>query len=141
MTKNRIMKIETILKIADSIREAEKQNGTLEYSLPKNEYREWIPIEQLNYNEDLDKIVLRIRVTEQIKQPTKRLPTIEEVEKWFLDNVPFKIEGKECYQRIISIDKEHSSEILIGDSLYYSIGEFCTYYRHLDGTELYITEN
>ena len=67
------MKIETILKIADSIREAEKQNGTLEYSLPKNEYREWIPIEQLKYNEDLDKIVLRIRVTEQIKQQTKRL--------------------------------------------------------------------
>ena len=131
------MKIETILKIADSIREAEKQNGTLEYYLPKKEYREWIPIVQLNYNEDLDKIVLRIRVTEQIKQPTKRLPTIEEVEKWFLENRVFKGKAAGGMYRISSI--EDKTTILIADA-FRNINEFCTKFTHLDGSELYITE-
>lgn len=72
------------------------------------------------------------------KEPTKRLPTIEEVEQWFLENKVFRYrDGTLC--RIWAIDTD-SSPIGINGG-YKTIKDFCRDFTHLDGTELYITEN
>jgi len=73
-------------------------------------------------------------------QETKRLPTIEEVEKWFLDNRVFKFYKSNNIQRIISFDPNHSEQIIMGNGNYYGIYEFCENFTHLDGSSLYITE-
>ena len=71
-------------------------------------------------------------------ESTKRLPTIEEVEEWFLENKVFKGKTAGGMYRISSI--EDKTTILIADA-YRNINEFCTKFTHLDGSELYITEN
>ena len=83
---------------------------------------------------------VRVRVE---TQPTKRLPTIEEVEKWFLENKVFvyKVANKNILHRIQSFDKRECEidHIQIG-SYWRSIEDFCSEYSHLDGSSLYITE-
>jgi len=73
-------------------------------------------------------------------KPVKRLPTIQEVEQWFLENKVFKIEGQNCLQRIISLDKDHDQQIIIGKQRFIDIEQLCEDFTHLDGTELYINE-
>ena len=77
------------------------------------------------------------------KEPTKRLPTIEEVEEWFLENKVFVRKDTGVYQRILCIDKRWCEirNVNIGEAAWRSIKNFCEEYKHLDGSELYITEN
>lgn len=86
-----------------------------------------------------EKLYARVRVE---KQPTKRLPTIEEVEKWFFENKVFKSNCGRYLQKISSL---HRAPI---NTLYINIGcgsltikDFVSHYKHYNGTELYITEN
>jgi len=77
-------------------------------------------------------------------EPTKRLPTIEEVEKWFLDN---KVFAEKCsfngginptLVRITTL-KKRSCELFIHNE-WYTIEMFYLYFLNIDGSELYITE-
>ena len=78
----------------------------------------------------------RQRIIQQ-KQPKKRLPTIEEVKKWFLENMVFRYkDGMLC--RIFTIDVDSHPIGIDGD--YETIEEFCRNYTHYDGSSLYITE-
>ena len=74
----------------------------------------------------------------------KRLPTIEEVEKWFLEN---KVFAEKCsfngginptLVRITTL-KKRSCELFIHNE-WYTIEMFYLYFLNIDGTELYITE-
>jgi hypothetical protein len=81
-----------------------------------------------------EKLHARVRVE---TQPTKRLPTIEEVKKWFLENRAFRYkDGMLC--RIFTIDVDSHPIGIDGD--YETIEEFCRDYTHYDGSSLYITE-
>ena len=85
----------------------------------------------------------RIRVIgEEKPKPTKRLPTIEEVEKWFLENRVFVYKNTNVLQRIDCFDKnnENSQPVFVG-GLWKGLEKFCADYINLDGSELYITEN
>ena len=73
-------------------------------------------------------------------EPTKRLPTIEEVEKWFLENRVFRFVGTGILFKIQSIDLNHSQQ-QIRITNWYSISDFCIQCEPIDGSELYITEN
>lgn len=74
---------------------------------------------------------------------TKRQPTIEEVEKWFLENMVFILKSSNCMLRITSFTTTpcDSTEeyIFIYDS-WYTIEEFCEHFTHYDGSSLYINE-
>ena len=74
----------------------------------------------------------------------KRLPTIEEVEKWFLEN---KVFAEKCtfngginptLIRITTL-KKRSCELFIHNE-WFTIEMFCKYVLNIDGSELYITE-
>lgn len=72
---------------------------------------------------------------------TKRLPTIEEVEKWFLENKVFLYKGTNTFYRIESFTKhpkQVDKVIYVGE--WNTIKEFCEDHSHYDGSELYITE-
>jgi len=74
-------------------------------------------------------------------EPTKRLPTIEEVEKWFLENKIFLYKSTNTFYRIESFTKhpkQRDKVIYVGE--WYTIKEFCEDHAHYDGSELYITE-
>ena len=73
-------------------------------------------------------------------ESTKRLPTIEEVEEWFLENKVFRFKGTEILFKISSIDLNHPTQ-QIRITNWYSINDFCIQCESLDGSELYITEN
>ena len=73
-------------------------------------------------------------------ESTKRLPTIEEVEQWFLENRVFRFVGTEILFKIQSIDLNHSQQ-QIRITNWYSISDFCIQCEPIDGSELYITEN
>ena len=77
-------------------------------------------------------------------ESTKRLPTIEEVEKWFLEN---KVFAEKCsfngginptLVRITTL-KKRSCELFIHNE-WYTIEMFYMYFLNVDGTELYIPE-
>ena len=71
----------------------------------------------------------------------KRLPTIEEVEQWFLDNNVFIDKENVFYTRIYCFDKtDEIQTIKIGIQGWISVEQFCERYTHYDGSELYITE-
>ena len=75
-------------------------------------------------------------------KPTKRLPTIEEVEKWFMENRVFMYKKNGVYTRIESFDKNDKiTTIKIGTQGWISIDQFVERYCNIDGSELYITEN
>ena len=84
-----------------------------------------------------EKLYARVRVE---KKPTKRLPTIEEVEKWFMRNRVFVFKEMQIIQRIEAIDKNSNENVYVGHD-WISIEEFCELYTHYDGSELYITED
>ena len=69
----------------------------------------------------------------------KRLPTIEEVEQWFLDNKVFKltIQTHGLYRiEMISLEDE---SLRIGERSI-KTEEFCKDFTNYDGSSLYITE-
>ena len=71
----------------------------------------------------------------------KRLPTIQEVEQWFLENRVFSY--KNTRTRISHIDlreSERSKCIYIAD-VWVDIEKLVNDFTHYDGSELYITEN
>lgn len=78
-------------------------------------------------------------------EQTKRLPTIEEVEKWFMDGLVFRenfqnIELKrQTLVTIQSLIPRGSIKLLIVGE-WYTLEQFCNNFTHLDGSELYIIE-
>lgn len=78
-------------------------------------------------------------------ESTKRLPTIEEVEKWFMDGLVFRenfpnIELKrQTLVTIQSLVPRGSIKLLIL-GVWYTLEQFCNNFTHYDGSELYITE-
>lgn len=122
----------------DSIRQTEyiavEKNQYIinEYSHDK---KQWF--EENKCPNGLSKIYHRIRICGK----TKRLPTIEEVEKWFLENKVFVYKETGTYERIMTFQKTHETPICNYDKEWLSIEEFCQLYSNVDGTELYITEN
>ena len=72
-------------------------------------------------------------------KPTKRLPTIEEVEKWFLENRVFRLKSGTGIVRMNGVVLKNN-QIGIGENII-SIDKFCEDFTHYDGSELYITEN
>lgn len=72
------------------------------------------------------------------KQPTKRLPTIEEVTKWFEENRIFKTKNEFRF-RILGVATKATFPIELNRD-HYTIEEFCTKFTDQNGNELYITE-
>ena len=90
--------------------------------------------------EDIDEPYFKLNVEYRIKPtPQKRLPTIEEVEKWFLENRVFKLKlQSHGLYRMETICIEAKSLRIGGRSIL--IDEFCEDFTHYNGSELYITE-
>ena len=84
-----------------------------------------------------EKLHIRVRVE---TQPTKRLPTIEEVEKWFLENRVFVYKDDKAIVRICVISRYSETPIWTTNDDGFTISQFCEQLTHYDGTELYITE-
>ena len=88
-----------------------------------------------------EKLHARVRVE---TQPTKRLPTIEDVEQWFLENKVFFLKEYKCYMRILSFTKypcDYSKEyICLSNQSWVTIEEFCKKFTHCDGSSLYVTD-
>ena len=74
-------------------------------------------------------------------KPTKRLPTIEEVEKWFLENMVFVYQETGVFERIATFDNIRNRCICNFNMGWLTIELFCELYTHYDGSELYITED
>lgn len=77
-------------------------------------------------------------------EQTKRLPTIEEVEQWFLENKVFAEkcsfnDGKNQTLVRITTLKKRSCELFIHNE-WYTVEMFYMYFLNVDGSELYITE-
>ena len=121
---------EALIKHWDVI-QAFKDGETIEYRPLGTEY--WNVDNYQNYD-------FRESYEYRIKpEQTKRLPTIEEVEKWFLENRVFRFLGTEILFKIQSIDLNHSHR-QIRITNWYSISDFCIQCEPIDGSELYITE-
>lgn len=75
-------------------------------------------------------------------ESTKRLPTIEEVEKWFLENKAFIHKKTNVFCRIERVDKSGCEEqVVYIYNEWFTLNKFCKEHNHYDGSELYITEN
>ena len=75
-------------------------------------------------------------------ESTKRLPTIEEVEKWFLENKVFIHKKTNVFCRIERVDKRGWEEqVVYIYNEWFTLNTFCKEHTNYDGTELYITEN
>ena len=75
-------------------------------------------------------------------EPTKRLPTIQEVEKWFLENKVFIHKKTNVFCRIERVDKSGWEEqVVYIYNEWFTLNTFCKEHTHYDGSELYITEN
>lgn len=85
---------------------------------------------------------VRLRIIgEEKPKPTKRLPTIEEVEQWFLENRVFLLKCTNTFYRIESFTKHpKQGDNVIYTGEWYTIKEFCEDHAHYDGSSLYITE-
>ena len=80
----------------------------------------------------------RVRIVEC---QTKRLPTIEEIEHWFLENRVFRFKKTGALTRLKNVDCRRGEERQICDyNIWITIDQFCENYTHYDGSELYITE-
>ena len=91
--------------------------------------------------EDTDEPYFKLNVEYRVKpEQQKRLPTIEEVEKWFMRNRVFVFKEMQIIQRIEAIDKNSNENVYVGHD-WISIELFCELYTHYDGSELYITED
>ena len=74
-------------------------------------------------------------------ESTKRLPTIEEVEQWFLVFIVFRFKKTGALTRLKNVDCRKEEEYQISDiNRWITIEEFCEKYTNYDGSELYITE-
>lgn len=74
-------------------------------------------------------------------EATKRLPTIEEVEQWFLENRVFRFKKTSALTRLQNVDCRKEEEYQISDiNSWITIEEFCEKYTNYDCSELYITE-
>ena len=71
----------------------------------------------------------------------KRLPTIEEVEKWFLENMVFVYKETGVFERIATFDNKRNRCICNFNMEWLTIELFCELYTHYDGSELYVTED
>ena len=75
-------------------------------------------------------------------KPAKRLPTIEEVEQWYLENRVFIYKEKTILHRMQSFDRcNRDGQLLQIGSVWITVKDFCELYTHLDGLDLTITEN
>ena len=93
--------------------------------------------------EDIDEPYFKLNVEYRIKPtPQKRLPTIKEVERWFLENRVFCKKNTSLYLRIKEFDKngEFGTSLLIWEDQWMNIERFCEDFTHYNGSELYITE-
>ena len=104
---------------------------------------------QIQYNDSVPQIwqdttdpQFKLAVEYRVKpEATKRLPTIEEVEKWFLENRVFMDKKNGYYARISCFDKtDQIQTIKTGTQGWISVEKFCEWYNNIDGSELYITE-
>ena len=74
-------------------------------------------------------------------ESTKRLPTIEEVKEWFMENRVFMYKEKSILRRIEHFDIcNHIGKPLFIGGEWITIENFCKMYTHADGLELYINE-
>ena len=73
-------------------------------------------------------------------ESTKRLPTIEEVEQWFLENKVFHHKLSNTVTRIIVIERNPCEKQIGLQGGWMSIYSFIKEFTHYDGSELYITE-
>ena len=80
----------------------------------------------------------KYRVKPEEPKQAKRLPTIEEVEKWFLENRVFRLKSGIGIVRMNGVVLKNN-QIGIGEKII-SIDKFCEEFSHYDGSELYITE-
>ena len=92
---------------------------------------EWMDYEFPMFDEDFE---YRIK-----PEQTKRLPTIEEVKEWFMENRVFINKEKTFNCRIQAIN-ENTTNIHVGGRGWYDLKFFCEDFTHADGSELYITE-
>jgi len=90
---------------------------------------------------DNDKPAFKLDCFYRIKpEPTKRLPTIEEVEQWLLENKVFYHNLSNTVTRIIVIDRNQCEKQIGLQGGWLSINTFCNDFTHYDGSKLYITE-
>ena len=125
------MKREALIKHWDVI-QAFKEGKTIQYydTVDKCWYIAYEPSFRLD-------MILRIK-----PEQTKRLPTIEEVEKWFLDNMVFIHKKTNVFCRIERVDKSGWEEqVVYIYNEWFTLNTFCKEHTHYDGSELYITEN
>ena len=92
--------------------------------------------------EDTDEPYFKLNVEYRVKpKPKKRLPTIEEVEKWFFENRVFVYKETGVFERIATFDNKRNRCICNFNMEWLTIEFFCGLYTHYDGSELYITED
>ena len=95
----------------------------------------WVDTDNPSFN-----VKSKYRVKPEDPKPTKRLPTIEEVEKWFMENRVFRLKTQiHGLYRMETISIEQKSLRIGGRSII--IDELCEDFTHYDGSELYIIEN
>ena len=72
-----------------------------------------------------------------------RLPTIEQVKEWFMENRVFYLKSSKAYLRIFTFTEnpcDNSEEYIYIGQTWYTIKQFCKGFTHADGSELYINE-
>ena len=72
-------------------------------------------------------------------EPTKRLPTIDEVKEWFMENRVFIRKVNKCFYRIDAITLTSILPINVQNK-WISIENFCEIFTNVDGTSLLIEE-
>jgi hypothetical protein len=84
----------------------------------------------------------RLDIKFRIKpESTKRLPTIEEVEQWFLENRVFIYKEKTILHRMQSLDRcNRNGQLLQIGSVWITVEDFSELYTHYNGEELYFNE-
>ena len=103
----------------------------------QTQYKDLITPEWKNIDDPQFKLDVQYRVN---PESTKRLPTIQEIEKWFLENKVFYHKLSNMVTRIIVIDRNQSEKQIGLQGGWISICDFIEEFTHLDGSELYITE-
>jgi len=115
--------------------EAKKVGGIVECS---NDGSIWFVASDIQHHFEYTAKYYRIRI---IEKPVKRLPTIQEVEQWFLENRVFVYKEKNILDRIAAFDRNNLNGELVLFAIWKTIEMFCEEYTHLDGSSLYINEN
>ena len=120
---------ETLIKHWDVI-QAFKEGKKIEYF--SNFDGKWVNVKNPSFD---------IECSYRVKpESTKRLPTIEEVERWFLENKVFRYKRTGTLERIMTFQSTNETPICDADREWHCISGFCEKYTHYDGSELYIIE-